>query len=248
MQRFTIGSACLLAGYGLTFVFPQKVEVEKQVEIPIEKRIEVIVEKPVEKIVERRIEIPVTKIVEVPAKLSAEQELMIAEGSLANAARTLNGTPGMFGTTQRTVKVIVDISEPVRSKVNEDAIKARVETTFRNCGFKIIDEGSADTIIHVQAQMLLAKVAGREIGLSGALSISVDQYVTAKLGWHVAPTAPFEGKYKLMACTMKRYGSTVTINPANYDKIPSMLDDDAITAANDLVKACERDEALAKGR
>lgn len=248
MQRITIGLTCLVAGYGLTFIFPQKVLVEKRVEIPVEKRIEVIVEKPVEKIVERRVEIPVTKIVEIPAKLSAEQELMIAEGSLANAARTLNGTPGMFGATQRTVKVIVDMSEPARSKVNADAIKARVETSFRNCGFKIIDESSADTIIHVQAQMLLAKVAGREIGLAGVLSISVNQYVTAKLGWHVAPTAPYEGKYKLMACTMKKYGSTVTINPDNYDKIPSMFDDDAITAANDLVKACERDEALAKGR
>lgn len=248
MQRIAIGSACLIAGYAFTFVFPRIVEVEKRLEIPIEKKVEVIVEKPIEKIVERRVEIPVTKIVEVPAKLSSEQDLMIAEGRSANVARTLRGTPEMFGPRQKTVKVIVDMTDHARSKINEDAIKARIETTFRNCGFKVINEGSANTMIHAQAQMILARVSGREVGLAGVLSISVNQYLTAKLGWHVEPTTSFDGKYKLVACTMKEYGSTVTLDTDSYGQIPAMFDDYAITAANDLVKACERDEALARER
>ncbi len=240
VSKAVIALIALAAGYGSTYLFPRIVEVEKRVEVPVEKKVEVIVEKPVEKIIEKRVEIPVTRIVEVPAKLSSEQLNFIAEGRAVSGASTWGkNSPSCFGDRKKIVKIIVDLSEDARSRISEGAIQARVETAFRNAGFRITDLTETDTIIHVQAQLIAVEVGGVEKGLAGVVSVSINQYLTSKLGW---AGGTLVGKYKLTSSEMSSYGQTIVQGKNSYGDIPSLFSDYAITAANDLMKACERDE------
>ena len=242
LSKGVIALVALAAGYSSTYFFPKIVEVEKRVEVPVEKRVEVIVEKPVEKIIEKRVEVPVTRIVEVPAKLSNEQLNFIAEGRAVSEASTWGkNSPKCFGDRKKTVKIVVDLSQDASSRISEEAIKARVETAFRNAGFKITDVAGSDTIIHVQAQLIAVEVGGLEKGLAGVLSVSIKQFLTSKFGWDEGTLL---GKYKLTSGEMSSYGQTIVQGKNSYGDIPSLFSDYAITAANDLMKACERDEAV----
>lgn len=238
MQKIIIALVALAAGYGLTFLFPEKVEVEKRVEVTVEKQI--VVEKPVEKIVEKVVEVPVTKVVEVPARLTKEQEVFISEGRAVFAARTLKESGSALGPKEKTVCVIVDMTSVAKERVNAGAIKARVETIFRNCGFKVSDDDGVETTIHVQAQMLPIE-SSREIGLAGQISVSIQQYFTAKFGWHNLPTDARQTPQKLITAPLNTYGQVVFYPVREYGDIPGAFDNLAIQAANDLTKAYERD-------
>lgn len=242
LSKVVIALIALAAGYSSTFIFPKIVEVEKRVEVPVEKRVEVVVEKPVEKIIEKRVEVPVTRIVEVPAKLTSEQLGFIAEGKAA-AFSSLWGenSPRCFGDRKKTVKVVVNITKEASSRISKEAIKARVETAFRNSGFKITDEASVDTIIHVKGELIVVEVGGLEKGMAGTLGVSIEQFLTSKFGWD---TGKFVGVYKRASYEMTSYGQTIVQGKSSYGDIPSLFSDYAITAANDLMKACERDEAV----
>ena len=242
LSKGVIALIALAAGYSSTYFFPKIVEVEKRVEVPVEKRVEVIVEKPVEKVIEKRVEVPVTRIVEVPAKLTGEQLGFIAEGKAA-AFSSLWGekSPACFGDKRKTVKVVVSLSEDASSRVSKEVIQARVETAFRSCGFKVSDSSGVDTIIEVDAHLIAVRVGDLEKGLAGQLRLSITQFLTAKFGWD---SGIFVGNYKRTNAKMLSYGQTIVQGKSSYGDIPSLFSDYAITAANDLMKACERDEAV----
>lgn len=242
LSKVVIALIALVVGYGSTYFFPKIVEVEKRVEVPVVKRVEVVVEKPVEKIIEKRVEVPVERIVEVPAKLSNDQLTLIAEGRAASEASTwAENSPRCFGDRKKTVKVIVSMSKDAGSRISKEAIQARVETAFRNVGFKISDEFSVDTIINVKAELLVVEVGNSEKGMAGLLRLSIDQFITSKFGWGAGRLG---GVYKAGISEMASYGRTIVYGKNSYDDIPSVFSDYAITAANDLMKACERDEAV----
>ncbi len=250
LSKGLIALIALVAGYCLTYLFPKIVEVEKRVEVsvekrvevPVEKRVEVVVEKPVEKIIEKRVEVPVTRTIEVPAKLSSEQLAFIAEGRAAVGSSLWDKkSPACFGDKRRTVKVVVILSENAASRVSKEAIQARVETAFRNCGFKVTDSSDVDTIIEVSAALITVKSGGLERGMAGQLNLDITQFVTSKFGWN---SGIFIGNYKRTTARMISYGELIVQAKDSYGEIPSMFSDYAITAANDLMKACERDEAV----
>lgn len=244
MQKIIIALVALAAGYGLTFLFPEKVEVEKRVEVTVEKQI--VVEKPVEKIVEKIVEVPVTKVVEVPARLTKEQENLLADGRSLKEARTLPDSCRVVGPREKAVKVIIDMSDDAKARVDEKAIKARIETAFRNCGFKLVEHDHVDTVIHAQAQLIIIET-NQEIGLAGTLSINTRQYLTAKIGWFGMPQNGTPARFSLIAADLDDYAITISSPRSSYSSIPSKFDDLAVTAANDLMKAYERDQASASG-
>ncbi len=238
MQKIFIAIGALAAGYCLTFVFPKTVEVERRVEVAVEKQ--VFVEKPVDRIVEKRVEVPVTRYVDVPARLTKEQETLILEGRSVFGARTLKEAGSALGPKEKTVCVIVDMTSAGRERINAGAIRARVETAFRNCGFKVSDESGVETTIHVQAQMLPIETS-REIGLAGQLSVSINQYCTAKLGWNNHVGELRQSPHRLISAQLNDYGQVVFFPVGEYGDIPGAFENLAIEAANDLMKAYERD-------
>jgi hypothetical protein len=245
LSKGVIALIALAAGYSSTFIFPRIVEVEKRVEVPVEKRVEVIVEKPVEKIIEKRVEVPVTRIVEVPAKLTSEQLGFIAEGKAVSMASFWNdNSPRCFGDRKKTVKVLVNMSDAAKSRTDEAAIQARVESIFRNNGFKITDSGGYSSLITVDVDLIQIEIGTRETGVAGTLSVQVSQLMTAKLGWGFeSPNETSSGYKRILAKTLS-YERLVSVPANSYGTIPPKFENLAITAANDLMKACERDEAM----
>lgn len=242
LSKVVIALIALAVGYSITYVFPKVLEVEKRVEIPVEKRVEVIVEKPIEKVIEKRVEVPVTRVVEVPAKLTSEQLGFIAEGKAAAfSSLWAEKSPACFGDKKKTVKVVVSLSEHASSRVSKESIQARVETAFRNCGFKISDSPGVDTIIEVDADLIVVRVGGVERGLAGQSRLHITQFVTSKFGWN---SGNYVGNYKRTSSRMISYGQTIVQGKDTYGEIPSLFSDYAITASNDLMKACERDDAF----
>lgn len=241
LSKGVIAIIALAAGYSSTYFFPKIVEVEKRVEVPVEKRVEVIVDKPVEKIVEKRIEVPVTRTVEVPAKLSNEQLNAIAEGDAVKNANFWDlKSPSCFGDRSKTVKVIVNLSEHAKSRVSKDAIQARVETAFRNCGFKIpANDVAVNTLVSVDVELIAVHVGGQEKGLAGRVGLTINQYVTSKFGWF---SEGYVGSYRRTNSEMISYADLIVQGKDSYGEIPAMFSDYAITASNDLIKACERDQ------
>lgn len=245
LSKGVIALIALAAGYSSTYFFPKIVEVEKRVEVPVEKRVEVVVEKPVEKIIEKRVEVPVERIVEVPAKLSSDQLTLIAEGRAASEAGFWkDGSPYAFGDRKKAVKVVVIMSNSAKDRVNEEAIKARVESAFRNTGFKITDAPDRNTTIYVNVSLIKITIGTRETGMAGVLSLDINQFLTAKLGWGFEGRYAPSDKYKRFSAELLSYDSIVSVPIDSYGTIPSNFEDLAITAANDLMKACERDEAV----
>jgi len=245
LSKGVITFVALAAGYSFTFIFPKIVELEKRVEVPVEKRVEVIVEKPVEKIIEKRVEVPVERIVEVPAKLSSDQLTLIAEGrAVSEASSWKDGSPHAFGDRKKAVKIVVITSDTVKARINEEAIKARVESAFRNTGFKITDSPDRDTTIYVNVSLIEIRIGTRETGMAGVLSVDINQFLTAKLGWGFEGRYAPSDKYKRFSADLRSYESIVSVPIDSYGTIPSKFEDIAITAANDLMKACERDEAV----
>lgn len=242
LSKGVIALIALAVGYGSAHFFPKIVEVEKRVEVPVEKRVEIVVDKPVERIVEKRIEVPVTRTVEVPAKLSNEQLNAIAEGNAVTNAKFWDPkSPSCFGDRSKTVKVVVQLSADAEKRVSKDAIQARVETAFRNCGFKIAaDDVSVNTIVIVDLDLIAVHVGGLEKALAGRVGLTINQFVTSKLGWFSEWNV---GSYRRTSSEMIAYAGLIVRPKDSYGDIPAMFSDYAITASNDLIKACERDQA-----
>ena len=245
LSKGVIALIALAAGYSSTYFFPKIVEVEKRVEVPVEKRVEVVVEKPVEKIIEKRVEVPVERIVEVPAKLSSAQLTLIAEGRAASEADSWkDNSPHVFGDRKKSVKIIVNTNDTARTRINEEAIKARVESAFRNTGFKITDSPVHDTTIYANVSLVEIRIGTRETGVAGVLSVDINQFLTAKLGWDFESHSAPSGRYKRISAELRDYVTIISVPIDSYGIVPSKFEDLAITAANDLMKACERDEAV----
>lgn len=247
LSKGVIALIALAVGYGSTHFFPKIIEVEKRVEVPVEKRVEVIVEKPVEKIIEKRVEVPVTRVVEVPAKLTNEQTNFIAEGKAVSLAGFWDdNSPRCFGDGRKTVKVLVNMSDPAKSRIHEAAIKARVESIFRNNGFKITDSSSYNTLIIASLDLVQIEIGTRETGVAGVLSVQAEQLMTAKLGWGLEGPNLTSSSYKRIFAKTLSYERLVSVPADSYGTIPSKFENLAITASNDLMKACERDEAMSR--
>jgi hypothetical protein len=247
LSKGVIALIALAAGYCFTYLFPKIVEVEKRVEVPVEKRVEVVVEKPVEKIIEKLVEVPVTRTVEVPAKLTSEQLGFIAEGKAVSQASFWNdNSPRCFGDRKKTVKVLVNMSDAAKSRTDEAAIQARVESIFRNNGFKITNSSNYSSLIIVNVELVEIEIGTRETGVAGSLSIHVDQLMTAKLGWGLEDSNASSVGYKRIFAKTLSYKTLVSVPVKSYGTVPSMFENLAITSSNDLMKACERDEAAAR--
>ncbi len=223
-----VGGVILGALVGLlsTHLFPNVVVVDRPVEKIVEKTIEVVrtVEKPVDVI--RTVE----KRVEVPAALTQAQEQAIAFAISRDDAfkREVGvGPTAMVPVFDKKVRVVVD-SQVEDGFVSKGSIRARVESTLRRNGFTVISESDskefASTII---VAVLECVDPSDRAQISGSIRLTVNQYCLLAGG----------EIQKLAWVTMNQYGMTLQYGSKNFYKIPSLFDDFAIQASNDLLKA-----------
>jgi len=205
-----------LVGLMTTHLFPKVVTVDR----PLEK----IVEKPVEVI--RTVE----RLVDVPAALSSSQQAAVAFANARDDAYKREAgwrSTSMVPVLDKKVRVVVD-SQVVNGTVSIESIRARVESVFRRNGFQVISESDknefASTI--VIASLLCVDPKNND-QISGHIGLAVKQFVLVGGG----------GLQKQAWVTMNDYGVTLQYGSKNFYKIPSLFDDLAVEASNDLQKA-----------
>lgn len=192
----------------------------------------VTVDRPVEKIVDRPVEVvrTVEKRVDVPAALTAAQmEALDFVQKRDDALKRLAGVgpTSMVPVFNKKVRVYV-YSQASKSAVSESSIRARVESVLRRNGFEVIPESDKDefssTTIIASLDCLDRKDSEQ---ITGSINLSVNQY-----GLFVGG-----GIQKLAWVTMNKYGMSIQYGTSNFYKIPSLFDDFAVEASNDLLKA-----------
>jgi hypothetical protein len=216
-------------------LFPREHIVEKPIEVIVEKRVEVPVEKIIEKQVDRIVEKPVEvvktveKRVEVPAKLTKEQEY--GAGIFRNIVEADNNEVGIedksiFPPKDKKIKIFVRASEAALRKLTKSEIAARVESVFRRDGFTVVDPNGeyCETVVVVEANLLLSNDG---ITLSGSLDIDINHDVMGFAG----------GLWKRAVLRSGHYGTTISYGSSNFYKIPSVIENLAVEASNDLAKA-----------
>lgn len=227
--------ALIVGGAAGSMLFPREQVVEKPIEVTVEKRVEVPVEKIVEKQVDRIVEKPVEvvrtveKRVEVPAKLTKEQEFGagILERILEADRHDIGfGDKAIFPAQDKKIKIIVTGSDAAFRKLDKSEIAARVESVFRRDGFTVVEAGGeyCETLVWVDASLLPSNDG---ITLSGSLEITLQHNVMAFAG----------GLWKRAGLKSGVYGTNISYGSSNFYKIPSIFENLAVQASNDLSKA-----------
>jgi hypothetical protein len=158
--------------------FPRDIIVEVPVEVvrTVEKPVEIIkvIEKPVEVVRE------VQKVVEVPAKFSAEQIDDLAIAQRLRDVKNIKFERSLFKQTNR-VKVVNLINSESNVYLPKDLATARVETIFRNRGFKILSSDSTEfpfTVIVIKGVGLgVSNQGGTTLGSAISYGMEIRQFV-----------------------------------------------------------------------
>jgi len=215
-----------LSGLLITHLFPKIVQVDRPVEKIVDRPVDVVrvIEKPVE--VVRTVE----KRVEVPALLTADQlEALdfVKRRDDALKRETGIGRTAMVPVFEKKVRVQV-YSQASNSAVSESSIRARIESTLRRNGFLVIPESDKESFCNttiVASLDCLDRKNNEQI--TGSVGLSVSQYGIFAGG----------GMQKQAWVTMSKYGISIQYGTSNFFKIPSLFDDLALEASNDLHKA-----------
>lgn len=155
---------------------------DKIVEVPVE--VVRTVEKPVEvvKLVEKPVEVvrEVQKIVEVPAKLTPDQIDDLAIVQRLRDVKNIKFERTLFKQTNR-VKVVNLINSESNVYIPKDLATARVETIFRNRGFKILSADSTEypyTVVVIKGVGLgVSNKNGTPLGSAISYGMEIRQFV-----------------------------------------------------------------------
>jgi len=219
---WVVGGVTLGALVGLltAHLFPNVVEVER----PVEKIVEKIVDRPVEVIrtVEKRVDVPA---VLTAAQLEALDFVEKRDDALKREVG--RGPTSMVPVFDKKIRVSVE-SQASSSAVSASAIRARVESVFRRSGFEVLSDSNKDDFActRIVASIDCLDHNERE-QITGSVTLTVKQY------------GLFAGGriQKLAWVTMHRYGMSIQYGSSNFYKVPSLFDDFAVEASNDLLKA-----------
>jgi len=140
----------------------------------------VTVDRPVEKIVDRPVEVvrTVERRVDVPAALTAEQKAAeVFYRRFFDVTEHKKGSP-LFKVSNR-VKVFTNFSGDGKHVFSEGLVRSRVESVFRDQGFRVLSEDSKEypySIIDINGNILDSGVRAG-VSVSGSYSIEISQYV-----------------------------------------------------------------------
>ncbi len=217
-------SSGALIGLLTAHFFPTVVQVDKLVEKVIEKPVEVV------RVVEKR--------VDVPAELTDQQKASITFARRLFDPKQRKSGVSLFKISDR-VKVIGGLSGSGASLVSEGRVLAKVESAFRNQGFKVLSNESKEypyTVVRVGGVYLENKSGNDSVlGVSGSYEIELLQPLIC---FSPDDTSGPDG------CVIKIgnvviYGRSGALNYGvnNIAKIPEVYEGIAEEAANDLRKA-----------
>ena len=155
---------------------------DKIIQVPVE--VVRTIEKPVEvtKVVEKPVEVirEVQKIVEVPAKLTAEQIDDLAVAQRLRDGRNIKFERSPFKQSNR-IKVVNIINSGGNVYLPKDLATARVETIFRNRGFKILSPDSTEfpftVVVLTGAGLEVSNKNGTKLGSAISYGMEMRQFV-----------------------------------------------------------------------
>jgi hypothetical protein len=241
-----------LTGVALgSLAFPQEKVVEKPVEITVEK----IVEKPVDRIVEKIVEKPVEvvrnveRVVKVPVELNAAQQNKILFSERLMDTKQLKTGISLFKLSDR-VSVVVNIEGEGARHVSSGLIQAKVESSFRAQGFKVVPADSTDypyTVVELGGVFLENRAGnGNLLSVSGSYTIAMYQPVTLFTQWdsHWAPgwekvSVP-NIEVRRASVALYQTGGSLNYGSANFAEIPGVYGRMAEVASNELRKANDK--------
>ncbi len=166
-------------------------------EAPREVIREIIKEVPVERIVERQVKVPVEVVKEVPAKIpeeyndamSAYRKIQAASSKSTSNLDTLEGISGF--------KVVIILSDAVKSLVNEDQIKTKIELSLRRNGI-VINESSKWELWYVIEALAIKRADGTNTGalaFASKLRIRQPLIIPREGEWYVIRGDIYENSY-----------------------------------------------------
>ena len=221
-----VGGVTLGALVGLltTHLFPNVVQVDR----PVEKTVEKIVDRPVE----------VIRTVERASRLTSDQQTAIAFTNRLIEGKDLKLGVSLFKLSDK-VKIINRIVGSGSTHSALSVVTARVESMFRQNGFKVLPLESEDypfTIVYVGGVVLdNTDSNGRTTNLSGFHSVSMAQPITYFSSFDTIGSESMPIRAANMVLYEKRgayyYGSS------NFNKIPDLYSKSAEAAAAELRKA-----------
>jgi len=234
-----------LAGVALGAIgFPREKIVEKPVEITVEKRVEVPVEKVVEKIVEKIVDRPVEvvrmvdKIVKVPAELTPEQKSAVVFAGRIFDPTQANAGVSLFKLSDR-ILVTSALSGDGSRNISTGLIIARVESAFRQQGFRVVSSDSKEypfSIAEVGGVFLEGRdTYGKILSVSGSYNITISQPVTYFNNWDNSGVDKMVLKRGMLPLYHK--GGSLNYGSLHFGEIPDVFGKMAEAAANELRKA-----------
>ena len=234
-----------------SLAFPQEKIVERPVEITVEKIVEKPVERIVEKIVEKPIEVirNVERVVKVPATLTAAQQNMIRFSEKLMDGKQLKTGIGLFKLSDR-VSVVVNIEGEGARHISSGLIQAKVESSFRAQGFKVVASDSTDypyTVVELGGVFLENRAGnGNLLAVSGSYTIAMYQPVTLFTQWdsHWAPgwdkvSVPLV-EARRASVALYQTGGSLNYGSSNFAEIPGVYGRMAEVASNELRKATDK--------
>jgi hypothetical protein len=194
------------------------------------------VDRPVEKIVEKPVE--VIRTVEMASRLTSDQQAAIAFTNRLIDGKDLKVGVSLLKLSDK-VKIINRIVGSGSAHSALSVVTARVESMFRQNGFKVLPLESEDypyTIVYVGGVVLdNTDSNGRTTNLSGFHSVSMAQPITYFSTFDTIGSESMPIRKANMVLYEKRgayyYGSN------NFHKIPDLYDKSAEAAAAELRKA-----------
>ena len=194
------------------------------------------VDRPVEKIVEKPVE--VIRTVERASRLTSDQQTAIAFTNRLIDGKDLKVGVSLFKLSDK-VKIINRIVGSGSAHSALSVVTARVESMFRQNGFKVLPLESEDypyTIVYVGGVVLdNTDSNGRTTNLSGFHSVSMAQPITYFSTFDTIGSEGMPIRKTNMVLYEKRgayyYGSS------NFNKIPDLYSKSAEAAAAELRKA-----------
>jgi hypothetical protein len=194
------------------------------------------VDRPVEKIVEKPVE--VIRTVERASRLTSDQQTAIAFTNRLIDGKDLKVGVSLFKLSDK-VKIINRIVGSGSAHSALSVVTARVESMFRQNGFKVLPLESEDypyTIVYVGGVVLdNTDSNGRTTNLSGFHSVSMAQPITYFSTFDTIGSESMPIRKANMVLYEKRgayyYGSS------NFNKIPDLYSKSAEAAAAELRKA-----------
>ena len=200
----------------------------------------VTVDRPVEKIVEKPVEVirTVEKRVETPASLTEQQAAAILFTKRLFDPNERKVGMSLFKLSDR-VKVVGGFEGEGAHRLSDRLILARVETAFRQQGFKVLTKDSKEypyTLVRVGGVFLENKYGdGTVVGVSGSYEMELLQPLICFSSYD--QSGPDKCVIKVGNMKLYERGGTLNYGINNLNKVPDVSQRIAEEGANDLRKA-----------